>query len=223
MNWNDSLYWYWRERGGEVFVSTAQKDSGILFLDMPHGPALIQCEPISAYNGQRRREIAVTLRTSLEQPYYLTVRKESFPREGRDRAPEIRSEQDDGVPALTARRSVRTSDPERTPYLLRNRRLQEILHAEPGAWLQISPMQTGTLEHLVSARKYAEDLEESVDSKGRAAGRDEPNQRKLYAESGFREQMDDLVELVQTARDQVNLWPRQKQAAGDRKKKEEDP
>ena len=35
--------------------------------------------------------------------------------------------------------------------------------------------------------------------------------------------MDDLVELVQTARDQVNLWPRQKQAAGDRKKKEEDP
>lgn len=84
-------------------------------------------------------------------------------------------------------------------------------------------MQAGTLEHLVSARKDAEDLEESVDSKGRAAGRDEPNQRKLYAESGFREQMDDLVELVQTARDQVNLWPRQKQAAGDRKKKEEDP
>ena len=101
--------------------------------------------------------------------------------------------------------------------------IQELLRAEPGAWIQINPIQEGALAHLVSVRKDAEHLEESVDSKGRAAGRDEPNQRKLYVESGFREQMDDLVELVQTARDQVNLWPRQKQAAGDRKKKEEDP
>ena len=44
MNWNDSLYWYWRERGGEFFASMVWKDSGLLFLDMPMGPALIQCE-----------------------------------------------------------------------------------------------------------------------------------------------------------------------------------
>ena len=41
MNWNDSLYWYWRERGGEFFSSMVWRDSGILFLDMPMGPALI--------------------------------------------------------------------------------------------------------------------------------------------------------------------------------------
>ena len=60
----------------------------------------------------------------------------------------------------------------------------------------------------MSVRKDAEHLEESVDSKGRAAGRDVPNQRKLYAESGFREQMDDLVEMAQTARDWASLWPK---------------
>ena len=105
-------------------------------------------------------------------------------------------------------RNIRSSDPARTPYLLQNPRLQELLRAEPGAWLQISPLQTGAQEHLVSVRKDAEHLEESVDSKGRAAGRDVPNQRKLYAESGFREQMDGLVEMAQTARDWASLWPR---------------
>ena len=34
MNWNDSLYWYWRERGGEFFASMVWKDSGLLFLDL---------------------------------------------------------------------------------------------------------------------------------------------------------------------------------------------
>ena len=66
------------------------------------------------------------------------------------------------------------------------------------------------MAHLVSVRKETAELEEAVDSRGRAAGRDEPNQRKLYAESGFREQMDGMVDLAQTARDRVNLWLRQR-------------
>ena len=179
MNWNDSLYWYWRERGGEFFSSMVWRDSGILFLDMPMGPALIQCELVPGRSGMLHREIAITLRASMEHPYYLTVRRERF------------SGREDG-----------------TPYLLQNRRLQELLRAEPGAWIQINPIQEGALAHLVSVRKDAEHLEESVDSKGRAAGRDVPNQRKLYAESGFREQMDGLVEMAQTARDWASLWPR---------------
>ena len=208
MNWNDSLYWYWRERGGDFYASAAHKDSGFLMLDMPDGPALIQCESVSDYNGGTpRREISVVLRASLERPYYLTVRKENF--SGAVPARPSDPELDDGVPELTARRSVCSSDGSLTPYLLQNRRFQALLAAEPGAWLQISPIQAGGLEHLVSVRKDAENLEEAVDSQGRAAGRDEPNQRKLYAESGFREQMDSMVDLAQTAREEVNLWPRQ--------------
>ena len=78
MNWNDSLYWYWRERGGEFFSSMVWKDSGILFLDMPMGPALIQCELVPGRSGMLHREIAITLRASMEHPYYLTVRRERF-------------------------------------------------------------------------------------------------------------------------------------------------
>ncbi len=206
MNWNDSLYWYWRERGGEFFASGAQKDSGVLFLDwLKGGPAFIQCESVPALDGRLRREIAVTLRASLERSYSLTVQKERLFRE--DGGP-AHPEAGDGVPELTAWRSVRSSDPSQTPYFLQNRRLQKLLRADPEAWLQISPIQAGSLEHLVSARKDAKDLEDEVDARGRAVGRDVPNQRRLYAQSSFREQMDDLVDLVQTARDEVNLWPR---------------
>lgn len=208
MNWNDSLYWYWRERGGDFFASAVKRDSGVLFLDMPQGPAFIQCEAVSDSSGKLRREITVTLRASLERPYYLTVRRESFSGEGRERPDGW--ETDGGVPELTARRSVRSSDGVFTPYLLQNQHLQRLLYADPGAWLQISPLQTGGVAHLVSVRKETAELEEAVDSRGRAAGRDEPNQRKLYAESGFREQMDGMVDLAQTARDRVNLWLRQR-------------
>ena len=166
---------------------------------MPMGPALIQCELVPGRSGMLHREIAITLRASMEHPYYLTVRRERF--SGRE-------DEESGVFELSVRRNIRSSDPARTPYLLQNRRLQELLRAEPGAWIQINPIQEGALAHLVSVRKDAEHLEESVDSKGRAAGRDVPNQRKLYAESGFREQMDGLVEMAQTARDWASLWPR---------------
>ena len=60
MNWNDSSYWYWRERGGEFFSSMVWRDSGILFLDMPMGPALIQCELVPGRSGMLHREIAIT-------------------------------------------------------------------------------------------------------------------------------------------------------------------
>ena len=61
----------------------------------------------------------------------------------------------------------------------------------------------------MSVRKDAEHLEESVDSQGprRRPGRAQPAS-KLYAESGFREQMDGLVEMAQTARDWASLWPK---------------
>ena len=137
------------------------------------GPALIQCELVPGRSGMLHREIAITLRASMEHPYYLTVRRERF--SGRE-------DEESGVFELSVRRNIRSSDPARTPYLLQNPRLRELLRAEPGAWLQISPLQTGAQEHLVSVRKDAEHLEESVDSRGRAAGRDVPNQRKLYAE-----------------------------------------
>ena len=123
MNWNDSLYWYWRERGGEFFASMVWKDSGLLFLDMPMGPALIQCELVPGRSGMLHREIAITLRASMEHPYYLTVRRERF--SGRE-------DEESGVFELSVRRNIRSSDPARTPYLLQNRRLQELAHGLRG-------------------------------------------------------------------------------------------
>lgn len=122
MNWNDSLYWYWRERGGEFFASMVWKDSGLLFLDMPMGPALIQCELVPGRSGMLHREIAITLRASMEQPYYLIVRRERF--SGRE-------DEESGVFELSVRRNIRSSDPARTLYLLQNPRLRELLRAEP--------------------------------------------------------------------------------------------
>ena len=213
MNWNDSLYWSWRERGGDFYSSTIRRDSGVLFLDTPHGPAVIQCNSVSGKNGTMRREISVTLRASLERPCHLTVRKERFPRPGEEQEKSEHREEDGEAYQLNVRRSIRSSNPRLTPHLVQNRHLQKLLNADPGAWLQISPV-TGGLIHLVSVRRDAENLEEAVDSQGRAAGRDEPNQRKLYAESGFREQMDSMVDLAQAAREEVDLWPRQSRGAG---------
>ena len=169
MNWNDSLYWYWRERGGEFFSSMVWRDSGILFLDMPMGPALIQCELVPGRSGMLHREIAITLRASMEHPYYLTVRRERF--SGRE-------DEEGGVFELAVRRNIRSSDPARTPYLLQNRRLQELLRAEPGAWIQINPIQEGALAHLVSVRKDAEHLEGvgGLQGPGRRPGRAQPAQ-----------------------------------------------
>ena len=210
MNWNDSLYWYCRERGGQLFASQQKKDSGVLFLDIPSGPAMIQCQGVSAYDGQRCREISVLLRASLAAPCYLTVRKDRFPREDPPSSG-IHPPPAAGIPQLAARRSIHSSDPDLTPALLQNARLRELLWAEPGAWLQITPLQAGGLVHLVCVRKDGAHLEEALDPSGRIAARDEPNQRRLYTESGFREEMDGLVELAQTLRDGVRLWRRQKQ------------
>ena len=208
MNWTDSLYWYWRERGGELYTSASQKNSGILLLDMPRGPAFVQCRSVPPQGGRPRWEVTVSLRVSLDRPYYLTVRRETFSHRGEEQALALCSQADDGVAELTARRSVRSSDSVLTPYLLQSPRLQQLLNADPGAWLQIAPMQIGGLVHLVLVHREAESFQDAVDSKGQAAARDVPNQRRLYAESRFREQLDSLVELAQTARDGVDLWPR---------------
>lgn len=222
MSWNECLYWYAQDRGGTYWgrwpsgVFDPGSD-GSLLLEDPKGPILI-CTKVNSSNQHGTYwDAAVLVRAALERPYTLRVKKQSALREGvntvldgLDRGARILGKKTDlspdyGAPELADDRGIKTNEPEFTRWVLQSRELRAVLDANPNFWFQVGPMGPEGLDHLVSALVSLNDLpavERDWLEDARWA-----DLKTRYQQSGFREQLDALLELAKAARDAVTAWP----------------
>ena len=226
MSWNNCLYWYAQERGGRYFGlwpwgAFDSGTDGALVLDDPKGPLLAYTKVTSAGRYGVSRDVTVGTAVELERAYRLRIKPQSTLREGwntvldgLDRGARMLGKKVDlspdyGVPELADDRGIKTSEPEFTRWVLRDRRLGELLDAHPDFWIQIGPAGPDSREHLVEARvsldSHAGLMEEPLDRYGNSM--DLEVQQALVPEGGFSELLDALTELAKAARDAVTAWP----------------
>ena len=220
MSWNDCLFWYAQERGGTYFGMKKEENEGALLLEDPKGPVLIGVQVTYSGKYGTSRDVTVRAQAELERPYTLSIKRQSSLRGGVNlvlgslergaqalgRKAELTP--DYGAPEIADDRGIKTSEPEFTRWVLQSRELKELLEAWPDFCLQVGPMGPVGNAHLVEARIRLEqdELADTLfDQFG--ASPEEQDGRAGYQASGFREQMDALVELVKAARDAVTAWP----------------
>ena len=217
MSWNDCLFWYAQERGGTYFGLRDGTEDGTLLLEDPKGPILLSAQ----YRSQSQYEvfwnISAAAVVSLERPYSLRIKAQSSLREGvntvlegLDRGARMLGRKsglyrDYGAPEIADDRSIKTDEPEFTRWVLQSRELKVLLADHPDFEVQVGPMGPEGLDHLVSALVSLNDLpavERDWLEDARWA-----DLKTRYQQSGFREQLDALVELAKAARDAVTAWP----------------
>ena len=217
MSWNDCLFWYAQERGGTYFGLRDGTEDGTLLLEDPKGPILLSAQ----YRSQSQYEvfwnISAAAVDSLERPYTLRIKAQSSLREGvntvlegLDRGARMLGRKsglyrDYGAPEIADDRSIKTVEPEFTRWVLQSRELKVLLADHPDFEVQVGPMGPEGLDHLVSALVSLNDLpavERDWLEDARWA-----DLKTRYQPSGFREQLDALVELAKAARDAVTAWP----------------
>lgn len=213
MTWNACLYWYSQERGGTCFTQEEEGEEGVMLLDDPKGPILVQT--VATGSGSRgtvlRYDVMAAGRVSLERPYRLRIKGESILREGI--ATVLRQVdrlggkgqiyKDYGAPELAAHRGIKTNEPEFTRWVLKSFELQKALLDNPDFSLRVERMAGDSLEHLVSV---GVSLEKVIPSDSTDYWQ-EDRQRELYEGSSVRPRLDAMVALVKTARDAVLAWP----------------
>ena len=217
MSWNECLYWYAQDRDGTYFGLKKEENEGALLLEDPKGPILI-CVQVT-YSGQygTHRDVTVRTRAELERPYALSIKKQSSLRGGVNRVlgglergaqalgRKTELTPDYGAPELADDRGIKTNEPEFTRWVLQSRELRAVLDANPNFWFQVGPTGPEGQDHLVSALVSLNDLP-AVERDWLEAAR-WADLKTRYQQSGFREQLDALVELAKAARDAVTTWP----------------
>lgn len=217
MSWNDCLFWYAQERGGTYFGLRDGTEDGTLLLEDPKGPILLSAQ----YRSQSQYEVFWNISAAavvpLERPYSLRIKAQSSLREGvntvlegLDRGARMLGRKsglyrDYGAPEVADDRSIKTDEPEFTRWVLQSRELKVLLADHPDFEVQVGPMGPEGLDHLVSALVSLNDLptvERDWLEDARWA-----DLKTRYQQSGFREQLDALVELAKAARDAVTAWP----------------
>lgn len=217
MSWNDCLFWYAQEWGGTYFGLRDGTEDGTLLLEDPKGPILLSAQ----YRSQSQYEVFWNISAAavvpLERPYSLRIKAQSSLREGvntvlegLDRGARMLGRKsglyrDYGAPEVADDRSIKTDEPEFTRWVLQSRELKFLLADHPDFEVQVGPMGPEGLDHLVSALVSLNDLpavERDWLEDARWA-----DLKTRYQQSGFREQLDALVELAKAARDAVTAWP----------------
>lgn len=217
MSWNDCLFWYAQEWGGTYFGLRDGTEDGTLLLEDPKGPILLSAQ----YRSQSQYEVFWNISAAavvpLERPYSLRIKAQSSLREGvntvlegLDRGARMLGRKsglyrDYGAPEVADDRSIKTDEPEFTRWVLQSRELKVLLADHPDFEVQVGPMGPEGLDHLVSALVSLNDLP-AVERDWLEAAR-WADLKTRYQQSGFREQLDALVELAKAARDAVTAWP----------------
>ena len=217
MSWNDCLFWYAQERGGTYFGLRDGTEDGTLLLEDPKGPILLSAQYRSQSQYKVFWNISAAAVVPLERPYSLRIKAQSSLREGvntvlegLDRGARMLGRKsglyrDYGAPEIADDRSIKTDEPEFTRWVLQSRELKVLLADHPDFEVQVGPMGPEGLDHLVSALVSLNDLptvERDWLEDARWA-----DLKTRYQQSGFREQLDALVELAKAARDAVTAWP----------------
>ena len=217
MSWNDCLFWYAQERGGTYFGLRDGTEDGTLLLEDPKGPILLSAQYRSQSQYKVFWNISAAAVVSLERPYSLRIKAQSSLREGvntvlegLDRGARMLGRKsglyrDYGAPEVADDRSIKTDEPEFTRWVLQSRELKVLLADHPDFEVQVGPMGPEGLDHLVSALVSLNDLP-AVERDWLEAAR-WADLKTRYQQSGFREQLDALVELAKAARDAVTAWP----------------
>ena len=232
MSWNDRLYMYAQERGGEYFGGMAGTwmesefgSDGVLLLEYRGQPMVVRCDTYQSrysYTNTAR----VLLRCELERDYTLSISAKGAVFKGLntvlgglDKGAELLNRdvdlyRDYGFPEVTAGRKIKTSDPEFTQMVLRDLELRNVLQANPGFQLRVrkcAPECVSDSRHLILAKcemGSSTSLEpyqwdiEDVD-------RDylTPEQQLAALKGGnFPQKLDALIALAQAAHGAVTAW-----------------
>ena len=217
MSWNDCLFWYAKERGGVYLGLREEGEDGILLQKEDKGVLLVSAKYRSMNRYDVFWDVSAAAGVTLERPYSLRIKAQSSLREGLNTVLEGLDKgakrlgretslyEDYGAPEIAGDRGIKTNEPEFTRWVLQSRELRDRLAARPDFGLQVGLMGPEGLEHLVSARVDMKDL--AVVERDWVENPNWEAMKAQYEKSGFREQLDALVDLAKAARDAVTAWP----------------
>ena len=232
MSWNDRLYMYAQERGGEYFGGMAGTwmesefgSDGVLLLEYRGQPMVVRCDTHQSrysYTNTAR----VLLRCELERDYTLSISAKGAVFKGLntvlgglDKGAELLNRdvdlyRDYGFPEVTAGRKIKTSDPEFTQMVLRDLELRKVLLANSRFQLQVRRSAPGCVKdprHLILAKcemgATMSSGPDEWDIEDIETGYLSPEEELAAMKAGnFSEKLDALIALAQAAHGAVTAW-----------------
>jgi len=225
MNWNDYLYQYGKDRGGQYFgtgqdhsiFSTTDWDSCLL-MEYQNAPMIVNCKTIPGGRYADGHTAQVLLRCALDRPYTLRINPASLSRQGVNTVLEqigkgakrlgVNLYEDYGCPDITDTRKIKTNEPEFTRMVFRDLPLREHLMSNPKFGVSVGPIAPGRLEdplHTVMAWCDLASLNSDdwgLDGAHTYSSQEEQEQFSLV----FFQKLDALIALAKAAHSAVTIW-----------------
>lgn len=216
MSWNAGLYYYHLSRGGDYF-GLPQKDDAHAALVLPRDKGPIHIQPWLKDYGRYgvSWKVAVTCQVELQASYTLKITGGGMIRRGLNTVLDGLEQgykmlggkgeltPDYGAPELAAQRGLKSDNPQFTRWVLQSAELRKALKQCEKASVRVEPLVPGSTVHMVC---ILIDLEEQSSS-GDYDFLEGDQQRRAYEERGLFQNLDNLVELLEAARDAVTAWP----------------
>lgn len=222
MSWNDRLYVYAQERGGQFLGSMTGNWTegefgldGELLLEYRDQPMVVRCDTYHtrhSYSNTAR----VMLCCELERDYSLSISDKSTMNKGINAVVGGLSagKQKYDFPEVTGDRRIKTNDPEFTRMVLRDLELRKVLLDNPRFQLQIRRCAPGCVEdprHLILAKCVIDGAmvagPDEWDIADIETGYPSPEEELAAMKRGnFKEKLDALIQLAQAAHGAVTSW-----------------
>ena len=230
MSWNECLYLYARERGGEYFgglyggMDVADGFDGMLLLEHRGQPVIVKCRATSGRYGSSYTA-QVLLRCTLERRYQLSVSAKGAGRQGLntvlgqlDKGAGLLNKnldlyRDYGCPEVTGGRTIRTDDGEFTQMVFRDLEFRNALLENSRFRLRVKPSAPSfseDLTHLVSvkcdllASLYSQSEDWNTgDGDEWLSGKD---REQFLREGNFSQRLDALISFAKAAHGAVTAW-----------------
>ena len=217
MSWNAGLYYYHLARGGEYF-GLPDEDQAHAALVLPRDKGPIHISPWLDSYGRYGVSWNITAAcwVELQAPYTLKITGGGMIRRGLNTVLDGLEQgykklggkgeftPDYGAPELAAQRGLKSDNPQFTRWVLQSAELRKALKRWEKASVRVSPLLPGSRQHMVCAKI---NLEELPIPPGLDPWDLEEQKPRDYEDSEFFQKLDDLVELLETARDAVTAWP----------------
>ena len=221
MSWNDRLYMYAQERGGEYFGGVdellLEEDAGgdgVLLLEYKGATLMVKCRKRRGkYSYSHTAQ--VQLCCQLEREFSLSISAKNAVNKGLNAVlGGFGGKQDYGFPEVTTGRRIKTDDKEFTRMVLQDLELRNILQANPRFELHIrkcAPDCAQEPRHMIRAECEMDPLMntaegvwdiEDVDQ----AGLSPEQQLAVMKRGNFSTKLDQLIRLAQAAHGAVTTW-----------------
>lgn len=217
MSWNEHLYQCALDHGGEYFGNdlNGSEWNAVLLLSLEDGPAIVRPVAHSAGRGGLFYSVQVLLRCTLDRDYTLKISKQNAVlggvntvRKQLDKVTErfgVDFHDDYGCPEVTARRYVKTDDPEFTRMILRDLPFRQLLTQWPDYDVTVrknAPMDREDRGHIIAVNASPD-----VEHWGINLLEPFPTEEMLaQSAEKFERSLDALIGLAKAARTALTAW-----------------